>query len=164
MLAKAWRPASDRPASPMPDCERSMVLHDLIIEMHKFKSLLKEQEPGDDAWRKLRMLIALAQDLAKLDPSTPADRQFERVRLLRDYKLWLPLNDLLSGKNLSSTLMVNAYLYSLALYAQRHTSQAYMIDSMVDLQDLLEETLRQVNTIESYVESINGLRALVAQM
>jgi hypothetical protein len=132
--------------------------------MYRFKTLLKEQEPGDDTWRKLRLLVSLAQDLAKLDPSTPADKQFERVRLLRDYKLWLPLNDLLSGRNLSNTLMVNAYLYTLALYAQRHTSQACMIDSTIDLEDLLEETMRQVSPIEAYAEPLNNLKALVASM
>jgi hypothetical protein len=141
-----------------------MVLQDLIAEMQKFKTYLKEEEPEDDSWKKLRSLISLAQDLAKLGLMTPPDKQFERVRLLRDYKLWLPLNDLLSGKNLSSTLMVNGYLYALALYAQRHTSQAYMIDSMVDLEELLQDTLRHVNPTDSYVEPLNNLRGLVASM
>ena len=112
----------------------------------------------------MRSLISLAQDLAKLGPLTPPDKQFERVRLLRDYKLWLPLNDLLSGKNLSSTLMINGYLYALALYAQRHTSQAYMIDSMVDLEELLLDTLRHVNPGDSYAEPLNNLRGLAASM
>ncbi|RFN42456.1 hypothetical protein FIE12Z_12810 [Fusarium flagelliforme] len=164
MLAKAWRPASDRCATPNSEYDTSMVLQDLIVEMHKFKTYLKEQEPEDDSCKKLRSLISLAQDLAKLSPMTPPDKQFERVRLLRDYKLWLPLNDLLSGKNLSSTLMVNGYLYALALYAQRHTSQAYMIDSMVDLEELLQDTLRHVNPADSYIEPLNNLRGLVASM
>ncbi|KAM0233065.1 hypothetical protein ACHAPO_007534, partial [Fusarium lateritium] len=143
MLAKAWQPAFDRCITPMSEFERSLILQDLIIEMYKFKTLLREQDPEDDTWRKLRMLIALAQDLAKLDPSSSPEKQFERVRLLRDYQLWLPLNDLLSGRNLTNTLMVNAYLYTLALYAQRHTSQVDMIDSTIDLRDLLETTLWQ---------------------
>ncbi|KAM0408741.1 hypothetical protein ACHAPD_011737 [Fusarium lateritium] len=164
MLAKAWQPASDRCIAPMSEFERSLILQDLIIEMYRFQILLREKNPEDDTWRKLRMLIALAQDLAKLDPSSSPEKQFERVRLLRDYQLWLPLNDLLSGRNLSNTLMVNAYLYTLALYAQRHTSQADMIDSTIDLRDLLETTLRQVSPIESYIEPLNNLKALVASI
>ena len=164
MLAKAWRPASDRCATPNSEYDTSPVLRELIAEMHKFKTYLKEQEPEDDSWKKLRPLISLAEDLDNLGSLTPPDKQFERVRLLRDYKLWLPLNDLLSGKNLSSTLMINGYLYALALYAQRHTSQAYMIDSMVDLEELLLDTLRHVNPGDSYVEPLNNLRGLAASM
>ncbi|CAG1970178.1 unnamed protein product, partial [Fusarium graminearum] len=164
MLAKAWQPAADRCTTPISEIEKSLMLQDLIIEMYRFQNLLKEQDPEDDTWRKLRMLIALAQDLAKLDPSSSADKQFERVRMLRDYQLWLPLNDLLSGRNLSNTLMVNGYLYTLALYAQRHTSQAHMIDSTIDMRELLQNTLRQVRPSESYVEPLNNLKALAVSM
>ncbi|KAF6517565.1 hypothetical protein HZS61_003126 [Fusarium oxysporum f. sp. conglutinans] len=80
--------------------------------MRKFEEILEEHEPDDDTWRQLRLLIALAEDLIKVEPSTPADKQFERFRLLRYYKLWLPLNDLLTDKDLSSILMVNAYLHA----------------------------------------------------
>ncbi|KAM0396629.1 hypothetical protein ACHAQC_004133 [Fusarium culmorum] len=164
MLAKAWQPAADRCTTPISEIEKSLMLQDLIIEMYRFQNILKEQDPEDDTWRKLRMLIALAQDLAKLDPSSSADKQFERVRMLRDYQLWLPLNDLLSGRDLSNTLMVNGYLYTLALYAQRHTSQAHMIDSTIDLRELLQNTLRQVRPSESYVEPLNNLKALAVSM
>lgn len=164
MLAKAWQPAADRCTTPISEIEKSLMLQGLIIEMYRFQNILKEQDPEDDTWRKLRMLIALAQDLAKLDPSSSADKQFECVRMLRDYQLWLPLNDLLSGRNLSNTLMVNGYLYTLALYAQRHTPQAHMIDSTIDLRELLQNTLRQVRPSESYVEPLNNLKALAVSM
>ncbi|KAF4447699.1 hypothetical protein F53441_8794 [Fusarium austroafricanum] len=164
MIARAWRRTAHWKTTPAQECERPNGLQQIIAEMHKFKALLIEQEPDDDTWRQLRLLIALAEDLTELDPSTPADKQFERIRLLRDYKLWLPLNDLLAGKNLSSTLMVNAYLYTIALYAQRQTSQAYMIDLGVDLPSLLEETFQQITPVNSYLGPLNNLKALVSSL
>lgn len=164
MIAKAWRPASHWHTTPKPNSERSNRLKYIIIEMQKFKALSKEEEPDNDTWKQLRLLIALAEDLTKLDSSTPADKQFERIRLLRDCNLWFPLNSLLTAKSLSSTLMVNAYLYTIALYAQRRTSQAYMIDLGVDLPNLLEETLRQVRPMKSYIGSLNSLKAFVSSI
>jgi hypothetical protein len=162
MIAKAWRPASSWHITLKPDGEGSSGLHRLIIEMQNFKSLLKEQESEDDNWRQLRLLITLAEDVTKLDSSTHVEKQFERIRLLRDYKLWLPLNGLLTGKNLSSTLMVNAYLYTIALYAQRQISQVN--DLGVDLLSLLNETLRHVTHIKSYTGPIKNLMALVSSI
>ncbi|KAG5660215.1 hypothetical protein KAF25_003737 [Fusarium avenaceum] len=164
MIAKAWHPASHWHTSQKPSSERFNRLHHIISEMHKFKAILKEQEPDGGTWRQLRLLITLSEDLTKIDPSTPVEKQFERIRMLRDYKLWLPLNDLLAGKNVPGTLMVNAYLYAIALYAQRHSAQAYMIDMGVDLRGLLEETLRQVAPIKSYAGLIHNLRALASSI
>ncbi|KAM0346227.1 hypothetical protein ACHAPU_005652 [Fusarium lateritium] len=166
MIAKAWRPAPHWHPMQKASGERSsrLQLHHIISEMHKFRAIVREEEPDSGTWRQLRLLITLAEDLAKLDSSTPTEKQFERIRLLRDYKLWLPLNDLLAGKNVSATLMVNAYLYTIALYAQRHTAQAYMIDLGVDLRGLLEQTLRQVTPTKQYAGPIYNLRALVSSL
>ncbi|KAG6980131.1 hypothetical protein FocnCong_v009581 [Fusarium oxysporum f. sp. conglutinans] len=164
MLAKAWLPAADWNTTPKPDSENSNGLQRIMVEMQKFKAILREHEPDDDTWRQLRLLIALTQDLIDLDSSTQADKQFERIRVLRDYKLWLPLNGLLAGKNLSSTLMINAYLYTIALHAQRQMPQTYMIDQGVGIPSLLKETLRQITPIKPYVESLNSLKALVSTM
>jgi hypothetical protein len=164
MIAKAWHPASHWHTSQKPSSERFNRLHHIISEMHKFRAILKEQEPDGGTWRQLRLLITLSEDLTKIDSSTPAEKQFERIRMLRDYKLWLPLNDLLAGKNVPGTLMVNAYLYTIALHAQRHSAQAYMIDMGVDLRGLLEETLRQVAPIKSYAGLIHNLRTLASSI
>ncbi|KAF5669901.1 hypothetical protein FCIRC_9086 [Fusarium circinatum] len=145
MIAKAWRQTAHLHTTLKTGCGKPNGLRRIIVEMQKFKAFLKEQEPDDDTWRQLRLLIALAEDLIELEPSTPADKQFERIRLLRDYKLWLPLNDLLT-----------------ALYAQRQTSQAYMIDLGVDLPSLLDETLRQITPVNSYIGPLNNLKALVS--
>ncbi|EWZ00022.1 hypothetical protein FOYG_03934 [Fusarium oxysporum NRRL 32931] len=139
MVAKAWRPAGDWHTISNSDPEWSHSLRHTVIEMQKFKALLKEREPDDGNWRRLQLLITLAHDLTRLESSTPADEQFERIRLLRDYKLWLPINSLLAGKDLSNTLMVNAYTYTVALHAQRRMTQEYIIDLGVDLPYLLEE-------------------------
>ncbi|RKK64415.1 hypothetical protein BFJ69_g16710 [Fusarium oxysporum] len=132
--------------------------------MRKFEEILEEHEPDDDTWRQLRLLIALAEDLIKVELSTPADKQFERFRLLRYYKLWLPLNDLLTDKDLSSILMVNAYLHAVVLYTPPQTSQAYMIDLGVNLPSLLNETLRQIRPVEPYVRLLDELKVILSPM
>ncbi|KAF4973201.1 hypothetical protein FSARC_453 [Fusarium sarcochroum] len=110
MIARAWRPAVDWHSTSRSYSASFNGLQHTIIEMQKFKALLKEQDPDDDDdnLSQLRSLIVLAQDLDKLDASVPIGEHFERIRLLRDYKLWLPLNGLLTGKNLPSTLMIES--------------------------------------------------------
>ncbi|KAF6518238.1 hypothetical protein HZS61_002316 [Fusarium oxysporum f. sp. conglutinans] len=164
MIAQAWRQTAHLHTTPKPEYGDTNGLQHIIAEMRKFEEILKEHEPDDDTWRQLRLLIALAEDLIKVEPSTPADKQFERFRLLRYYKLWLPLNDLLTDKDLSSILMVNAYLHAVALHTPPQTSQAYMIDLGVNLPSLLNETLRQIRPVEPYVRLLDELKVILSPM
>ncbi|KAG7410361.1 Sterol uptake control protein 2 [Fusarium oxysporum f. sp. raphani] len=164
MITQAWRQTAHLHTTPKPECGDTNGLQHIIAEMRKFEEILEEHEPDDDTWRQLRLLIALAEDLIKVEPSTPADKQFERFRLLRYYKLWLPLNDLLTDKDLSSILMVNAYLHAVVLYTPPQTSQAYMIDLGVNLPSLLNETLRQIRPVEPYVRLLDELKVILSPM
>ncbi|OBS16201.1 hypothetical protein FPOA_13117 [Fusarium poae] len=147
-----------------PECGKLNGLQYTIVEMKKFQKVLEEQQPEDDTMRQLQLLIALAEDLARLEPSTPADKQLELIQLLRSCNLWLPLNGLLSRRDHWSTLMINAYLYTVTLYASGQTSQASMIDQGVDLPSLLDETLQRIALIGSHAELLNNLTAIVSPL
>jgi hypothetical protein len=143
MIEKAWSLTTYLHTTPKPECESPNGLRDIIVEMREFE---EEQELDDFTSRQLKSLIALVEDLTKLDQSTPADKRFEWIWSLRGYNLWFPLNSLLAGKNHSSTLMINAYLYKIALYSSGQTSQPFMTDLGVDLPSLLEKTLQKIRS------------------
>ncbi|KAI3571996.1 hypothetical protein IWW34DRAFT_568846, partial [Fusarium oxysporum f. sp. albedinis] len=105
---------------------------------------------------------ALAEGMVKVEPITSAGKQSGWIQLLRYFKLSLPLRDLITCKNISGILMVNAYLHAVALYSPPHPTQPYLIDLRVDLQNLLDETLQQTRPIDAYVRLLDELKAIVS--
>lgn len=128
--------------------------------MRKFAEVLGDHEPDDGTWRQLILLIALAEDMVKVEPITSTDKQSEWFQLLH-YNLPPPLRDLLTDKDLSSILMVNAYLHAVTLYSPPQLTQPCLIDLRVDLPSLLDETLQQVGSINAYVRLLKELKAIV---
>ncbi|EGU76354.1 hypothetical protein FOXB_13136 [Fusarium oxysporum f. sp. conglutinans Fo5176] len=134
----------------------------IISEMWKFDEILKSHESCDGTRRQLSLLIALAEGMVKVEPITSAGKQSGWLQLLRYFKLSLPLRDLITCKNISGILMVNAYLHAVALYSPPHPTQPYLIDLRVDLQNLLDETLQQTRPIDAYVRLLDELKAIVS--
>ncbi|SPJ80256.1 uncharacterized protein FTOL_08648 [Fusarium torulosum] len=161
MVKAAYDSASIWQITPKLHDERPCGLQSLVVEMHRFDTILQMQGPDCDTGTQLQPLIALAEDLNKFDSSTPDAKQFEGFRRLRDLRLWLPLNALLTGKNVPGTLMVNAYSCALELYAHRHFSNGNKRVDQVKSQ--ITETLEQVDNA-SYKESVDNLNGLVSSI
>ncbi|RKK24149.1 hypothetical protein BFJ67_g16768 [Fusarium oxysporum f. sp. cepae] len=160
MIAHAWGQTANIQTTPNPGCGNTSGLQKIIKEMRKFAEVLGDHEPDDGTWRQLILLIALAEDMVKVEPITSTDKQSEWFQLLH-YNLPPPLRDLLTDKDVSSMLMVNAYLHAVTLYSPPQLTQPCLIDLRVDLPSLLDETLQQVRSIDAYVRLLKELKAIV---
>ncbi|KAF4465772.1 hypothetical protein FALBO_7376 [Fusarium albosuccineum] len=140
------------------------VLQRITIEMQKLRASLQHRELMDENAKRLQLLIVLAQNLSSLDPSAPANEQFEHMRLLRDYALWIPVCGLLAGNDLPSALLINAYLYIMVIQVYRQFPRAYMLDVGGDMISLLEETLRRVAATGDYGASLADTQTLLSMM
>ncbi|VTT78625.1 unnamed protein product [Fusarium fujikuroi] len=161
MIAHAWGQTVNMPTTPDPGCRNTSGLQKIIDEMWKFAKVLGDHKPDDDTRRQLSLLIALAEDMVKVGPIASTDKHSEWFRLLRYYKLSLPFKDLLTDKDLSNILMVNAYLHTVALYSPPQLTQPYSIDLRVDLPSLLDETLLHLGSSGAYVRLLRELKAIV---
>ncbi|KAM5384593.1 hypothetical protein ACJZ2D_001338 [Fusarium nematophilum] len=145
LISKSWVnrhiASYSNPTSPTGDPSLS-VLHCIITQAQRFQTSLRYRDPFDENVNRLHLVIELAQDISNLDPFTPAVD--ERMRSLRDYALWVPVNGLLGGKDITSSLLVSVYLYLMVVQVYRQFPREALIEVGGDIVGMLEEMLRRV--------------------
>ncbi|KAJ3532084.1 hypothetical protein NM208_g6954 [Fusarium decemcellulare] len=160
-LGRADNPSRTYHDNPETKANNQAAIQLIIMQMQRFALFLQNQAFTEKDLQRLQLLIELAQDIMDLNLSTTNEERFERMRQLRDCALWMPVNCLLTSRNLSNSLMVNVYLYAVLAQKRQLFPQGCTTETGDDLPSLLEETLNRVKMYGQYDGLIQEVESLV---